>query len=269
MLKLKSEQIGLLRKEALLTSMNLWVGLTFLRKYNFSELWFFYQSMFSLSIWIERILKLILSYEMLINPSNSEINLKLLWHDLEKLYSRVEILSKKYNCEKYFQKNKEEEIPIVILNHLSKFADKWWRYFHIDSLNWKKNNALDPLLEWNIEINNKIIKRHWSKLETVENQEAIDELSSWMTVLAFSDDGKIINNYKDLYSSHIKDLDLKQKYSMYYAFCLIKALCEIQKEQSWKNPINIDLSEFFIVFRRNYAKRKKYKSWNPNFPYKF
>lgn len=214
-------------------------------------------------------MKLILLYETLTSASSTKLDFKDIWHNLEGLYFEVDKLSTKYDCEKYFQKNKVENIPILILKHLWKFADEWWRYFHIDALNWDHRKSKDPLLEWDNEINKLIIKKHGTKWESIENEEAINILDSWMTVLAFSNDGKIVSNYRDLYINQIKDLEIKQKYSMYYSFCLIKALCEVQKKQSWENPINIELSEFFTVFRRSYTDGKKYKSWNPNSPYKF
>lgn len=269
MVKLKTSKIWLLRKETFLASMNLWVGLTFMRKYDFSQLWFFYQSMFSLSIWLERLMKLIFLYENLTIQNSAPLKLRDIWHNLEKLYSECEKLSIKYGCEKYFQKNKNENIPIIVLKHLSNFADEWWRYFHIDELNWSSKKSKDPLLEWDNEINKLIIEKYWTLWESQETKDAINILNSWMRVLAFDNNWKIINNYKDLYNNQIKYLEIKQKYSMYYSFCLIKALCELQRQQSLENPINIDLSEFFIVFRRDYSSAKKYKSWNPNHPYKF
>ncbi|MBO9632302.1 MAG: hypothetical protein J7578_04240, partial [Chitinophagaceae bacterium] len=60
----------LLSKEAALSSMNLGVGLTFIRKYDFAKLGFIYQSFFSLSIGLERIMKLILLYEYIYNHNS-------------------------------------------------------------------------------------------------------------------------------------------------------------------------------------------------------
>jgi hypothetical protein len=53
--KLDKETKNLLAKEAALSSMNLGVGLTFIRKYDFAALGFIYQSFFSLSVGLERL----------------------------------------------------------------------------------------------------------------------------------------------------------------------------------------------------------------------
>lgn len=260
--------INLLRKESYLASMNLWVWLTFMRKYDFSQLWFFYQWMFSLSIWIERLMKLILIYEEL-TTNKPQINPKKAWHDLLLLYEEIKKLATNYGTLEYFNKNANEKIPLLILVQLNKFANNGWRYFHIDSLKWTQINSTDPLIEWDIEVNSKILQRHKKIDDDYETLEAVELLNSWMTVRAFSTEWKIITNYKELYNNEIKDLEVKQKYSTYYVFCIIKALCELQKRQSWDNRTNIELSEFFTVFRRSYTDAKKYKSWNPNPPFKF
>ena len=102
MQELDLNTVSLLRKESFLASMNLWVWLTFMWKYDFLQLWFFYQSMFSLSIGIERLMKLILVYEELTSPY--EIDLKKYWHNLDKLYKKTEELWLNYGVSDYFKK---------------------------------------------------------------------------------------------------------------------------------------------------------------------
>lgn len=84
-----------------------------------------------------------------------------------------------------------------------------------------------------------------------------------------NEEGKAINNYLDfmLASSNV---ETKQKYSMFYTYIIIRALCELQESQNRHFQSNVFLYEFFVVFRNHpdsYVLRKK--TWNPHSPYKF
>lgn len=214
-------------------------------------------------------MKLILIYEELTSDKKYSINPKKLWHNLNLLYNETKTLWEKYGVSEFFQSNIKEEIPLLILDELNKFSDEWGRYFHIDWLKGVSQKSWDPIAEWNDKINSMILQKHKSKELSHENLEAIEILNHWMTVRGFDEKGNIIKNYKDLYYNQIKDLPIKQKYWMYYSFFIIKALCELQKSQSWSQRTNIELSEFFTIFRLPYSDAKKRKSWNPSPPYKF
>lgn len=130
MFNFSEDKKKLLHRESSLSAMNLGVGLTFLRKNNFAQTGFIYQAFFSLSVGIERLIKLILVYEYY-GQNNSfppKNYLKAKGHNLFNLYSEAEKLGANYNCLNYFDRFKNEPICQNILKNLSDFAEEN-RYF--------------------------------------------------------------------------------------------------------------------------------------------
>jgi len=261
----------LLLKEASLSSMNLGVGLTFLRKYNFAQLGFIYQAFFSLSIGIERLIKLIILYEYLCLHNDYPPNnfLKSKGHDINLLFIEAKSLSKKYSASKFFDKLDESLIYANILTNLSDFA-KTNRYFALDKLS-GIDNSEDPVARWDREINSIIIDLHFNP--NTENNRNMMMLSGIFNEKNASfkhhdEQDRVISKSQDYFFQSITSVT-KQKYSMYYCFCIIKALCELQRNQHDILFSNAFLYEFFIIFRIDYAKALTKKSWNPHAPYKF
>ncbi|MFV8371806.1 hypothetical protein [Flavobacterium sp. LB2P74] len=270
MTQLKKETTNLLAKEAALSAMNLGVGLTFLRKYNFAQLGFIYQSFFSLSIGIERLIKLILLYEyILLNNSYPPPNfLKSKGHSIIKLFDELKPLIEKYKCQEYFDRLKTDSIYPIILNNLSDFATAN-RYFNLNKLS-GSTITQDPVGRWNNEINSLIIERHFD-LNSSKNQRVMEiakKFSSSTIVKHTNENDNEIKDYKNLVFASLQ-VEVKQKYSMFYTFCIIKALCELQRSQNSLLRSNIYLDEFFMIFREKYTNAKRLKSWNPHYPYKF
>jgi hypothetical protein len=267
---LSKEAKDLLLKESALSSMNLGVGLTFLRKYNFASLGYIYQAFFSLSIGIERLIKTILLYEYIHDNNGSyppHSYLKSKGHDLGKLFDEVEKLAHKYNCTKYFNKLHNDSIYDNIVCNLSDFA-KANRYFNLDKLS-GSNNTQDPVTRWDVEINNTIIKRHFQP-DTPKNHYTRWVANQIRENVSFRhrDETSKEMTYNEVVEASLQ-IDTKQKYSMYYTYCIIKALCELQFEQSHTSRTDIALEEFFWIFRRDYKDAIRLKTWNPNPPYRF
>lgn len=270
MTQLKKETTNLLAKEASLSAMNLGVGLTFLRKYNFAQLGFIYQSFFSLSIGIERLIKLILLYEyILLNDSYPPPNyLKSKGHSIIKLFDELKPLIEKYKCQEYFDRLKADSIYPIILNNLSDFATAN-RYFNLNELS-GSSITKDPIGRWNSEINSLITERHFDP-NSPKNKLAMEEANKYSSstiVKHTNENDDEIEDYKNFMFASLQ-VEVKQKYSMFYTFCIIKALCELQRNQNNTLRSNIHLDEFFIIFREKYTNAKRLKSWNPHYPYKF
>lgn len=268
--ELKKETTDLLAKEASLSAMNLGVGLTFLRKYNFAQLGFIYQSFFSLSIGIERLIKLILLYEyILLNDKYPPHNyLKSKGHSILNLFEEIKPLIKKYKCEEYFDRLDQDPIHQIILNNLSDFATAN-RYFNLNELS-GLTKTQDPVGRWNNEVNTIIIERHFDPNST-KNKRAMavaEKFSPFTSVRHSNENDHEIRDYENFMFASLQ-VEAKQKYSMFYTFCIIKALCELQRNQNFAMMSNIHLYEFFMIFRAKYTSAKRLKSWNPFYPYKF
>lgn len=250
--------------------MNLGVGLTFMRKYDFALLGYIYQSFFSLSVGLERLCKLILLYEYFMrkghNPPSNYLKSK--GHVLTSLFSEAASLAPQYGCEKYFLKFKPETVYDLILNNLSDFAT-CNRYFHLNKLSGYQHSE-DPVMRWDKEVNEYIINKHFHKNTPRNNAmiEIAEKISDFSTVLHHDERGKEILNFKDLMEASLK-VETKQKYSMFYTFCLVKALCQLQYEQYFVLSSDACLYEFFTIFRTEEKRALKLKTWNPHPPYKF
>lgn len=267
---LSQETKNLLSKEAALSSMNLGVGLTFIRKYDFTSLGFIYQSFFSLSVGIERLLKLILLYEYIyVNDCYPDFKyLKSKGHKLTDLFNEVKKISIKYSSENQFILLDEDPIFNLILTNLSDFATEN-RYFNLNQLS-GNHNTQDPVGRWDKEINSMILSRHFK--ENTPKNKTLKDIAIMMeqfTIVRHHDENdNEINSYSEFMNSS-SQIGVKQKYSMYYTYCIIHAICELQWNQNLSSYTDIRIDEYFMVFRaaKNYAKNKK--TWNPHPPYRF
>lgn len=259
----------LLIKEAALSSMNLAVGLTFIRRYNFAQLGFIYQAFFSLSVGIERLIKLIILYDYLFMHDHfpQKDYLKAKGHNISLLYSEARALSKKYSADIFFNELNNNEIIKNIIGNLSDFAEKN-RYFQLDKLS-GLNKSDDPVARWDREVNELIVDLHFNP-NTKNNRfmMALTEPLDKRTLVFFHDEqDRIINKTQDFVIQSLTAIT-KQKYSMYYCFCIINALCELQRNQYDFLSSNAFLYEFFTIFRMDHKKALNKKSWNPHAPYK-
>ena len=263
----------LLFKESSLAAMNIGVGLTFLRKYDFVKLGFIYQAFFSLSIGIERLIKLVLVYEYFCENGsfpNDNKYLKSKGHDLLTLVSEVEKLAEKYNCHSYFTPIRNDEITRNVLSNLSDFA-VMNRYFYLDELSNAAYKSKDPLKRWDLEVHQPILKRHYQP--GGKKQQRMSDMARLMDNLAIvrhvDEQDNPISSYSDLTKEGFT-IDIKQKYSVLYTFYIVRAICNLQENQNRQNYSNAALYEFFVSFRNlGDSSVLKRKSWNPYSPYKF
>lgn len=267
---LNKDTKNLLAKEAALSSMNLGVGLTFIRRYDFAALGFIYQSFFSLSVGLERLMKLILLYEYIyINDSYPDLKyLKSKGHKLTDLFIEVRKLANKYSCNSYFEYLDKDPIFSAIIQNLSDFATDN-RYFQLNKLS-GHDKTEDPVSRWDKEINSIIVKRHFKPnlRKNIALQEIAKIMSEFTIVRHHDENDNEINDYNQLTNASIQ-IETKQKYGMFYTFCIVKALCHLQDSQNHISRTDIYLEEFFMIFRADYYYAKRIKTWNPHPPYRF
>jgi hypothetical protein len=249
--KMFNEKERLLANEATLTASMLSSGLHALRKANTFQKGLFYQAFFSLSIGIERLLKIIIIAQYRCKtkgefPANKQ--LKSYGHDLLKLSEIVGTV------------NYKKDIHKEILSFLSKFA-RSSRYYNIDVIADDKGNNVDPLSEW-AEIQNKIIK-DCGKKKVWLNKELLAKSLDEVAVVVFHDMmGNEINSCLGILEES-ENMDLIQGYSVLHVYEIIMGLVKIihrLENEKYMLPI---LSEFFSYYSdywSSYQIRNK-KNW--------
>ena len=224
----------LLLIEGSLTAYSLAEGLDCLRKANIYEKGMYYQAFFSLSIGIERLLKLIIIYDYRANnngafPENKEIKEK--GHNL-------------YNS---------------IINFLSDFA-RTTRYYNLDVLTGEESQKLNPLGEWNY-IERMILKEYNAEIKITPNKNILVNNLNQITDVVFLDMNLNAVSNAMYIVNEIEERDIIQGYSVLTFYKIISALVNILTECEIKNNLFPCIREFFSHFRANYTdgeiRRKK------------
>lgn len=240
-----------LANEASLTASLLGSGLNALRKADLYNKGLYYQAFFSLSIGIERLLKIILINQYRVNhdgafPTN--INPREFGHDLIKLckYTGIE-----------FESN---SLHIQLIAFLNDFAKKS-RYYNIDSMMNANVKYDDPLSDWyaiSQDIYHSVRKKN-----IIQNKKELANMIESVSLIRFHDlQGNEITDAMGLLEE-IESRDIIQSYSVQFMFEIItKLVNEIRRLEAKKYMMPI-LSEFFLLYHRYwkpYEIRKK-KDW--------
>lgn len=257
-----SDQIELLGREAELASKTVGSGLTELRNYSFGGFGYFYSGLFSLSIGIERIAKLILLIDFYNSnnqafPANNKY-LKNLSHDLNKLLNEV----RKVNAnlaqpvpEDFFN----DSITIEILNILSDFA-KFHRYYNLDVLQGGNYVQNEPLARWDQSVNREILSRHFAMSTKLVKQHAAYLAMQPATVYFTKEDGGVITDITE-YADYSVRIECKQKYSFFYCYRLVRYVSSVLREVE-----KFQLGNLFSIYCTDDAYAKSRKVWNPYKP---
>lgn len=247
-----SQEEKLLLIEGSLTAFALAEGLDCLRKANVYEKGMYYQSFFSLSIGLERLLKLIIIYEYRLRnngdfPDNKEIKSK--GHNLHEMFNIV------------VPKILENNLYNNAINFLSNFA-KTTRYYNLDVLTGKEIEKLNPLSEWN-NIEKMILKEYNVKIRDIPNKNGLsNNLNQITDVLFFDMNSNQINNAMYIVDE-IEQRDVIQGYNVLVFYKIIRVLVNILAEYELKNNLFPCLREYFVYFRGNYTdgEIRRKKSW--------
>ena len=257
-----SDQIELLGREAELASKTVGSGLTEIRNYSFGGFGYFYSGLFSISIGLERILKLILLIDFYNSngqtfPANNSY-LRNLSHDLNKLMLEVRKVNSRISTpisDGIFQ----DQITINVLDILSDFA-RYHRYYNLDMLQGGSYTENEPLARWEDSVNREILARHFKMTENLKKLHAAC-LSMQPAIVHFikEDGGEItdINEYAD-YSVRV---ECKQKYSFFYCYRLVRYVSEV-----FRSIEQFQLSPLFGIYCMDDSYAKGRKTWNPYKP---
>lgn len=262
----------LLQQEAYLAHGSLSAGLTALRNAAFPNKANFYLGFFNTSIAFERIMKLIIITDHMLQNSfqpPSKIVLKRYGHDLVSLYGSCVSVATRIGISKV-SIPASDSIENQILGFLSNFADGS-RYHNLDSISSIANNGNDPLALWDMILKN-ILNHDVPKQKfNIELQKAI-QLSSLMAgkihAIQHGMDGKLLSESQVFEFPAIHKLAVP--YSMVRLFNLIipllKTLNELGQQGhyasvSTSKPLVPLFGEFFVHFNGTPSQIRQKKRW--------
>lgn len=242
---MKVSSFELQNSEAATASGLIGSGLTLLRKMDFTKPAYQSQAFFSLSIGLERMMKLIIIYDYRTLNNNQFPNDKYLrksyMHDLVKLFAKCEAISASYNIESKNVLN--DSIYKKIIAILSEFSNQS-RYYNLNYLS-GSNIGEDCLQLWENEINKEIMKRHCITEEEdykedeeiiINKEDSIEERLEKSTII----------NFKNWYKNG-KFFDEKAKYSMFYVYNIVHFLTNVLYELSAQKLLPF-IQEHFRLF---------------------
>lgn len=246
-----TEKERLLANEASLTSSLLGNGLNALRKANIYNKGLYYQAFFSLSIGVERLLKIIIITQYRSEHNGDfpvDIDMKKIGHNLIKLcqYTGVQ-----------FKKDSIHEKIVIFLDDFARES----RYYNIDSMIDNDVQYYDPLYEWSLMA--EIILDSSGKRKEIRNKQELGRLIDSVSLCRFYDlQGNEVNNAIGILNVY-ENQEIIQAYSVQYMFEIITKLVEeIRRLQEIKYMMPV-LTEFFPLYHtywKSYEVRKK-KDW--------
>ena len=140
-------------------------GVTLLGRASYARTGLYGQAFFNLSIGFERTTKLIYIADYAIDnagefPSN-DILKNTIGHDLDQLFSHVEVISTKRRSGKEFSERPHTDIHNGIVQTLTEFA-RTTRYYNLDLVTGGKavRNCRDPMTAWNERVIQPILEKH-------------------------------------------------------------------------------------------------------------
>lgn len=240
-----------LSNEASLTASLLGNGLNALRKADLYNKGLYYQAFFSLSIGIERLLKIIVITQYRVDHDESfptDINPRKFGHDLMML------------CEYTGIQFESDSIHFKIIDFLNTFAKKS-RYYNIDSMMNSNIKYDDPLSDWHL-ISQKIY--HLSgKKTTIQNKQVLANMIDSFSSISFHGlQGNEITNAMGLLEE-MESRDIIQSYSVQFVFEIITKLADEVRHLERQRYMMPVLSEYFSLYNhswRPYEIRKK-RDW--------
>lgn len=231
-----NEKERLLANEAHLTKSLISSGLHALRKANIENVGLFYQAFFSLSIGLERMMKIILIMKYRIENNGEFPSNELLKKHGHNLVS----LAQDCGIEKF-----DNKINNDILTFLNQFAKKE-RYFNLDSLRETDYNRENPLLTWK-KIQEKILNTYSYKKLPNEYLYAAQILNQCSDVQFNNLNNEEITSVQDLVVN-VYENDIAQGYAVWHIFEIVKTLKNRILYLEQKRYLMPVVSEFFDFY---------------------
>jgi hypothetical protein len=262
----------LLQQEAFLASGSLAAGLSALRNATFPDKAAFYSGFFNTSIAFERVMKLVVIADHMLQHSfavPSKADLKNYGHDLVALYASSVAAAARVRV-KNVVTPKPGSIEEQILAFLSEFA-KFSRYYNLDALGAVPTAYGDPLARWDEIIEDVLshdVPKAKIKAQQTEAEAMHDLMASNTLAIQHGMDGKRLP-LRQVFSLPGKHI-LAAPYVMVRVFRLLTPLLETVSELGerafYGSPRNTGphvplFGEFFVHFGGSDAEIRRKKRW--------
>lgn len=261
----------LLQQEAYLARGSLSAGLTSLRNAIFPDKAAFYLGFFNTSIGFERVMKLIVVVDHMLQNGYvppTAAQLKAYGHNLVALYSSCVVAAQRIGLP--VNSPPTGSIEERILCFLSEFA-RWSRYYNLDSLQTAPSTYTDPLATWDSILDTVLtsdVPPEKTKDKLKQAQVAHDLLASNMRAIQHGMSGNLLS-LPEVFSTPAKH-ELAVPYAMVRVFKILKPLLRTADElgrlafygpprsSSPQAPL---LHEFFVHFQGTDAQIRRKKKW--------
>lgn len=265
-----STQWVALAREASLAAESVAIGLTALRRAQIGNTGTYTHSFFQLTIGTERILKLILVLDFMLDHGGAlpdDKYLKSKGHDIAGLILEAQAVAGRRSLAlRYpFPSNTITSAMIRVLTDFAKSS----RYYNLDYLTNGKSKAIgDPIAAWYSDVGAPILAQHYkAKSEAKDRRlatEAEAKLGASTKVMFTREDGASINSVEEMFIHTAKTREI-QRWGQFHAFTLIRSLAEqlttLGYEAQSKGFDVPALSDFFRVFYNDDAYAKSVKTW--------
>lgn len=269
-----NQEWHVIRQESMLIVELIGSGITSLGKANHVNKGLYYKAFFDLSIGLERLCKLILVVDYVIDNKGkmpSEKLVKDFGHKINELIKLVESIEIKHDVKSRFYLDKDD-ITKSIIENLDAFADaKRGRYANFSSLDNPQHIKHESVSKWWDEVSIKIIKKYYhgtksqKKLEIDAGFLNISSSRNFIVMHTDENRGKIDDLGSMIRRS--KENSISQKWSMFYTLKMVRWLSAIYKDISGSacyinnHEAFFGSWEFFDVYHMDDKYLKSRKKW--------
>ena len=264
-----SPQWHAIGREGQLAAEQLATGVTILGRANHAQTGLYGQALFSLSIGLERLAKLIVVADYAIThggryPTNRE--LKGFGHDIAALLDKCEEISSRYRSGKIYAERPNTVIHQGIIAGLSEFGILS-RYYNLDFLAGSAMNFPEPIEGWWTRVGVPILADHYSPAQREKNQASAIASAALMGpsfVLHHAEDGTPIDDVQAL-AQRALATRVVQKFGRLYTLQIIRWLAFLISDLAGLAAPGhhveafFGLDEAFAIFRNEdrYLKSRK------------
>ena len=257
---LYSPQWIALCREAAIASQSISAGLTALRRANYAATGLYSHAFFSLSIGLERLLKLIFIIDHTIQynltyPTEQDLRRRF-GHDLEKLFTNAIRVHRRLPDRRQRYELSTDSLESEILGFLAQFA-KTTRYYNLDYIVSGRvaDSRDDPIQKWFETIGVQILAKHYSERQRKKDAQSAalaDELlRDHALVLHTAEDGSPLTSIESAALQTGKNKVI-QKYGTFYCAKIARFLYMVLYDLVYDaNRAGLEipyLSEFFFPF---------------------
>lgn len=219
-------------REAAIASQSISAGLNALRKANYAATGLYSHAFFSLSIGLERLLKLIFILDYIVEnhgkfPDESVLKRKFR-HNIALLFSYAQSVDLKMQSRNDRYPLPENGIESDIVDFITKFSEGT-RYYNLNYLAGApiKGSTKDPIAEWYEKVGLRILEKHYSKAKKAKD-EAVAELNElvlgpYSRVLHTAEDGSPLESMQTAVLQTGKN-KVMQKYGTFYCVRIVRFL---------------------------------------------